>query len=126
MGLRETAEADMRMIIGDLDGFAWSATVIAPDESSASLNVLSNDVSAMIDPDTGLIVTGRTASASIPIADLTAAGLGLPTGIANATSKPWVVEFDDINGTSYTFKVASTQPDRSLGLVVCLLEEYTV
>tara|TARA_R100000388_G_scaffold63439_3_gene46356 strand:+ start:47 stop:226 length:180 start_codon:yes stop_codon:yes gene_type:complete len=51
-------------------------------------------------------------------------GLGLPKGIADTGSKPWVIQFDDIGGTPYKFKVSQSNPDRALGLVVCLLELY--
>lgn len=126
MGLRATAAADNKAIIGDLDDWGWPATVTDPDGVSASLSVLSNDISAAIDPETGMILSGRFASATLSIAALTDAGLGLPSGISDATSKPWVVTFDDVNGAGpYTFKVAATNPDRSLGCVVCQLEEYT-
>jgi len=126
MNLRLQAEIDLRAIIGDTaTGFGWAVTVTDPSETSVPLTALSNDISAVIDPDTGLVVSGREASVSIPIADLTAAGLGLPIGVADTASKPWLVGFDDINGNSYTFKVKSTLPDRAIGAIVCLLEEYS-
>jgi hypothetical protein len=51
--------------------------------------------------------------------------LTLPQGIASKTSKPWVVEFADINGGAYIFKVAKSNPDRGMGVVTLQLETYT-
>jgi len=84
-----------------------------------------NDIAQVIDPDTGQAVSGRLASVAIRIGALTAAGLSLPVGIVDAGSKPWVMEFNDINGNPFKFKVSQSNPDRALGLVACLLELYT-
>ena len=96
----------------------------AGDGAGAPLVGLSNDISQVIDPDTGQIVSGRLATVVLRTSSLIAAGLGQPVGVSDASSKPWVVGFDDINGTSYKFKVKESNPDRALGLVVCVLEAY--
>ncbi|MCP4566696.1 MAG: hypothetical protein GY841_03840 [FCB group bacterium] len=127
MGLRDLAALHNRAIIGNsTTGWGWPATVTDPNGTSVEMSVLSNDISATIDPETGLIVSARFASATISIAALTDAGLGLPSGISDPTAKPWIVAFNDVNGAGpYVFKVASSDPDRSIGCVVCQLEGYT-
>jgi hypothetical protein len=55
---------------------------------------------------------------------LYAAGFELPKGIADSGSKPWIVEFLDINGLSYKFKVSQSDPDRGMGIVTMTLEAY--
>lgn len=125
MGLRETAELDLGAILEDgVVGFGWPITVTNPAEVSASLTGFSNDISQLVDPDTGQVVSGRLASVALRLSSLTTAGLGLPTGVSDAAVKPWIVAFDDINGAPYTFKVLSADPDRTIGMVVCLLEAY--
>ena len=125
MGLRETAAADVGAILEDsVYGFGWPITVTDPDGNTAPLTGVSGDISQVIDPDTGIAVSGRLASAVLRISSLTAAGLGLPVGIADSAKKPWVVQFDDINGNAHTFKVQQSDPDRAVGVVVCLLEVY--
>lgn len=127
MGLRELAETDAGNILNDVTyGFGWSITVTDPDGASAVLTGFSNDISQLIDPDTGQAVSGRLATAAIHIQTLIDAGLSLPVGIVDLNSKPWVIEFNDINGNSYTFKVNESNPDRALGVVVCILETYKV
>jgi len=125
MGLREIAESDLGAILEDSAyGFGYPITVTDPAGTVKPFTGYSNDISQIIDPDTGQAVSGRLASAAIRISSLTAAGLTLPQGIADTSKKPWIIEFDDINGNAYKFKVSQSNPDRALGLVVCLLEFY--
>lgn len=124
MTLRAMAEADLGRILEGEIGFRWPITVTDPAGTSASLFGFSNDIGQMIDPDTGTAISGRSASAAIRIAHLAAAGLGLPVAISDSSKKPWIVQFADIGGTSWTFKVSSSMPDRALGIVTCTLEAY--
>lgn len=125
MGLRETAEADLAITLeDDVTGFGWDITVTDPNGTSAALKGQSDDIGQVIDPDTGMAVSGRLASVVLRISSLLAEGLTLPQGIADAAKKPWIVTFNDIGGTPYTFKVTQSNPDRALGIVVCLLELY--
>ena len=126
MGLRETAELDLGTIINDgQTGFGWPIAITDPTGFSAELSGFSNDIEQILDPDTGQAVTGRVATATIRITDLTTAGLGIPEAIADESKKPWIIEFDDINLNPYKFKVQKSLPDRALGLVVCVLELYS-
>lgn len=126
MSLRAIAESDLAFILEDAAyGFGYAITVIDPGGTSADLTGYSNDIAQLIDPDTGQAVSGRLASAVLRISSLTAAGLGLPQGIADTASKPWIVAFNDISGNPYTFKVSKSNPDRALGVVSCILEAYT-
>lgn len=125
MSLRALAESDLTTIVNDQsNGFGWPVTITDPAETSANLSGFSNDVSLAIDPETGQLISSRIVSVSLVISDLINAGLSLPRNVADSTSKPWIVIFDDINGNSYTFKVKESNPDRALGLVVLILERY--
>lgn len=126
MGLRELAEKDLGAILEDSTfGFGWPITLTDPSGlTDPNLVGFSDDISQMIDPDTGQLVSGRLASVALRISSLLAAGFALPRGVAEQTSKPWVVTFNDINGISHTFKVRDGDPDRALGIVVCILESY--
>lgn len=126
MGLRTVAEQDLGFILeGDDQGFRWPITVTDPDgNTSSGLFGFSDDISQVIDPDTGQAVSGRLASVSLRVSSLMVQGLGLPQAIADASKKPWIIDFDDINGNPFTFKVQESNPDRALGIVICLLELY--
>lgn len=125
MSLRIQAEMDLGKILEDeTTGFGWTIFVTDPDGLSDMFTGFSTDIAHAIDPDTGVLVSGRTASVAIRISLLTAKGFGLPEGISDTSRKPWIVDFNDINGTNYRFKVASSNPDRALGIVTCTLETY--
>lgn len=125
MSLRSIAEQDLGLILEDaVTGFGYSITVTDPAGLVRQLTGFSDDIAQIIDPDTGQAVSGRLASVALRISSITAAGLGLPRGIADAGIKPWLIEFDDINGNSFKFKVSQSNPDRALGLLVLLLELY--
>lgn len=125
MSLRQIAEADLGTILEDgVTGFGWPITITDPAGNAGTLTGFSDDIAQVIDPDTGMAVSGRLASVALRISSLALEGLTLPKGIADAGSKPWVIEFDDINGNAYKFKVSQSNPDRALGLVTCLLELY--
>ena len=127
-GLRAIAEQDLGNILEDSDyGFGWSIAVTAPDGvKDDTLIGFSNDIAQIIDPDTGQAVSGRLASAALRMSSLQTAfpTQGLPKGVADENKKPWIVEFNDINGSAYKFKVQESSPDRALGMVICILEEY--
>ena len=127
MGIRELAEADNRIILNDSTfGFGYSIVLTDPAGTIAPLTGFSNDISQVIDPDTGVAVSGRLATAALNINDIIAGGVTLPKGVADAGSKPWLITFSDINGNINTFKVSKSDPDRAIGMLICTLEFYKV
>lgn len=126
MSLRTIAAADARLILEDAAGFAWPITVTSPAGVTAVLRGFTKDISQMIDPETGMLVASRSASVTLPIAALAAAGLPLPVGVPSKASKPWVIQFADTAGMIHTFIVAESRPDLTAGVVVCILEAYAL
>jgi hypothetical protein len=126
MGLRAENEAALEETLEDTDLWGWPVTITDPSGLSASLTGQSGDVAQIIDPQTGDVISGRLAHCALRMSSLTAAGFTtVPRSIANSSSKPWIVVFDDINGTEYTFKVRQSNPDRTMGIVTLVLESYT-
>ena len=125
MSLRELAEADLGTILEDgTTGFGWPITLTDPTGKVGSFTGFSDDIAQVIDPDTGQAVSGRLASVALRISTIYAKGFELPRAIADSNSKPWIVQFDDINGNAYKFKIAQSNPDRAIGMLVCVLELY--
>lgn len=124
MSLREQAALDARGIVEDPSGFGTLVSVTNPAGVTASVMGLTRDIAATIDPGTGLVVTGRSASVTLSLATLGTAGLGVPRNIPDRDKRPWVITFTDALGTLHTFKVAEAMPDYGIGLVVCKLEAY--
>lgn len=107
----------------DVGGFSWAITITDPSLTVGSLKGLSSDISSLIDPDTGVSITGRYATCAVSYQALRAAGFATnPKGIVNSSTKPWKVTFNDIEGTSYTFKVVRAEPDRAIGCIAMTLE----
>ncbi len=126
MNLRQQAEADLAFILEDnATGFGWPITVTDPNGMSKGMTGSSNDISQVVDPETGQVVSGRSASVALRTASLFEVGFNaLPVGVTDKSSKPWLIAFDDINGSPHTFKVIQSNPDRALGLITCILEGY--
>ena len=150
MSLRMLAESDLGFILEDaVTGFGWPITLTNPDGATISMTGFSNDIAQVIDPDTGQAVSGRSANCSLRMSSIRELGgnlvtecgetlaqcgetsmqsgnvpFGLPRGIADSDSKPWIATFLDIGGLPHTFKIIQSNPDRALGVLSCLLEIY--
>lgn len=125
MSLRDRAIADTARIIGDAEGSGQTTTLTSPSGVTHPVVGWTNDISQVVDPQTGMAVSGRTATVVYPFSSLSDAGFDeIPQGIESTGSKPWVVVFDDARGVPGTYKIASSDPDRTLGVVVCFLEVY--
>ena len=126
MTLREVFEQDLETILEDQELSAgWPIQVTNPAGFSETLSGFASDIAQLIDPDTGQAVSGRLAAVSLRISSLIAAGFtSLPEGIMDSAAKPWVIVFNDINGNEHAFKISQSNPDRTIGIVTCLLELY--
>ncbi len=124
MSLRTQAEADLASTLEAPGDFGFPFTLTAPDgTTSPDLLGQTGDIGTLIDPDTGLAVSGRHAHLTVRISSLVAAGFtDLPRGIADLTSDPWVVTFDDLAANTQLWKVEQSMPDRTLGVVAMVLE----
>jgi hypothetical protein len=125
VNLRAQAALDLVAILSDEGGgFAWPIDLTNPEGVTVALTGFSTDIGQTIDPETGQVVTGRRASVALSTSILEGLGIGIPRGISDSRSKPWVVRFPDIHGVAQTFKVQEAMPDRALGIVTCMLETY--
>lgn len=109
--------------------FGWPVILTNPEGETlggddSPLHAIVNDISSLIDPDTGDPVSGRLATATFRVSTLLERGFKIPKNISDKNSKPWLVAFTNVNGKAQTFKVSRTDPDRQPGAVVCYLELY--
>jgi hypothetical protein len=125
MGLRDQAAADNKAILEDKDfGFGWDIALTDPAETSEDFVGFSNEISQIIDPDTGQVISSKSASVAIHIASILEKFSGLPVGISDSSSKAWLVTFKNIGGISHTYKVEKSNPDEAIGMIVLILEAY--
>lgn len=125
MGFLETAAADLAGILSDdVGGFAVPIQIVDPNNNTATVNGIANEIGFKIDPETGVAVSGQKATVALSLRAIDAAGLGQPRGIAAGDKRPWSMTFQlPAMRDAQTFKVASTMPDQ-LGCLVCFLEIY--
>jgi len=126
IGLRQQAHEDAQTIMKEVGGAVWPCTITDPADTTKSFSCRSTDIHATVDPDTGTLITGARATVVVLISDLILSSFQSIKGVQDDDQHPWIVDVDDINGVSGKFKVAETYPDNTLGLMVCLLEVYTV
>lgn len=126
MSLLDIAHLDLIEIINDTETGGGLCTITSPSGESHEFMALSNDIHLSIDPGTGQYVTGRQSSVAVLISALMAVGFEGIRGIANKSSRPWVVDTVDVNGIPGRFKVSETNPDKSIGLSTLFLELYEV
>jgi hypothetical protein len=67
MSLRLQAASDIATILTDTDDFGWTTTVTDPNELSKPVIGFSNDIAQVIDPQTGLVVSGRVANQAVSL-----------------------------------------------------------
>lgn len=129
MSLRDIVEADLATMLENID-CGWNASIVLTDPAGVEKTLAgqSSDISQLIDPDTGTAVSGRLATVSLRISSILSStpgpALTLPRGIADTTGKPWLVAWTDTQGEAHTFKVAQSNPDRMLGVLILILENY--
>lgn len=121
MSLLSQAASDLQGIVENTGGFASPVTLTTPGKVAHSLVGTSADIGQTIDPETGVPVAGRRASVAFSWLTLHARGLD-PKGVEEGS--PWTVQFADVAGSSHTYKIVETIPDRTLGMLVCILEFY--
>lgn len=119
MDLHALASQDLAIT---LEGDGQTVTVTDPAGVSASIPAISNDISLLIDPETGVPVSGRNANVALRIETLRAHSLALPKGVEDAAAVPWLVVYTTVNGDEITTKVVESNPDRALGLITLSLE----
>lgn len=120
------AEADLAVLIESQSDFGWPVSITSPDGVTVSVSALSNDISLIIDPGTGLPVTGRNATATFRMSTLATLNFPIPYGIEDGKKKPFLVTANDITGKQYVFKIKASRPDRTIGCVSCILEFWKV
>lgn len=124
MSLFERAARDFRRIVEGPAGFRRRIELTNPAGQTVTLFGLFNRVGSAIDPETAMLVQGQRASVCLSLRTLDELGVGQPKGVASKTSRPWVVEFEDVRGRSHRYKVTATMPDDTLGGIICELESY--
>ena len=132
MGLRAQAAADAKAILNDAtSGAGWTVDLYDPAAPTVAVSFVgfTGDIAFTLDPDTDDFVSARRATCALSLTDVEAAITAgtlteIPRHIPDTAGRPWIVEFDGLDGVTYTFKVAQSMPDRTVNLLVLDLEVY--
>lgn len=119
MDLHQIAEDDLAVT---LEGDGQTITLTDPTGATADLQSISNDISLLIDPETGIPVSGRNVNLALRISSVRAAGFELPKGIEEGAVVPWLVDYTTVNGNQIKAKVMASNPDRAIGIITLRLE----
>jgi len=120
MSLVAQAEADLSLTLEATTDFGEAFTLTDPADAVGNLIGQFSKISQVIDPDTGVQVSGNFIQATARISSIIAEGLAVPVvGIEDDAKKPWRVI-----KAGTTFKVFLTQPDEKLGILSMILEPY--
>ncbi|OHB71357.1 MAG: hypothetical protein A2V70_04325 [Planctomycetes bacterium RBG_13_63_9] len=126
MSLGSEMLAIVRSIVENTDAFSVPITCMDELGVTAVVNGLVNETALMIDPDTGVSVAGKQASAVVSRAAIVDSGLTYPRAIADLTSKAWLVAWTGSDSAVRTFKVIEVAPDENpaIDLLTLKLETY--
>lgn len=121
MSILDRAKADIKKITGNSNEFARVMTFVAPDESTITTKGLHSKHHVGIDNE-GNLVNSKTAYVSVSEENLT----GYP--VRNAAGEVYLkfhkVTVKDSTGTEKTYQISEWFPDETIGLIVCILQDY--
>jgi len=117
------ARADLGVTLEGATEFGQSIVLTDPTgfTSVAPLLGQAQDIGRILDPETGVFVSGRFASVTLRLSTLTAVSgyASFPIGVPEKTSLPWTVSV-----AGELWHVLHTIPDRTLDVLVCILGFY--
>jgi hypothetical protein len=115
---------DIARITQNTKEFASVVKLTSPAGVTRDVAAITNEVWQGLDPNSGNIVNGASASVAISLDALTKAGLGIPQNDHDRKAKPWRVELTLADGVARTYKITESRRDMTLGLIWYVLEHY--
>lgn len=114
MSLRDQALADAQFALENASDFGQDINLIAPDGTVTPMRGYTGDITELIEPDSGQIVTGRSIHVMLFINSLPPGPR--PVGIQDLNGIPWRVSFPNISSKVVkSYGVRATQPDDAMG-----------
>ena len=95
---------------------------IDPSDTVYNIKGFSIDTNVWVDPQTEQLVSKNQVSITINRSELPLDNQ--PEVIHEEDEIPWRVRFPDDLGVEHTYKVFNILPERTLGMLTCLLELY--
>lgn len=125
MSLTETAREVLGPIFNDSKTGGDDCTITTPaGVVSDPFKVIGSDIHKFIDPDTGMMVSGRKVHVTLLLEELRDAGLDGIEAVADPSARPWLFTVANAAGEEETFKVSETNPDDTGGMINIFGEAY--
>ena len=124
MSLLDTIREDMRRIVPDTDEYGVELTLVAPDTTTLVLSGLHTKHSITFDTE-GNLVSGRNIHVAITEADLVENSYPYRNSNGDVDLYRHKVTAKDSTGLDKTYVIAEFFPDEKLGLIVCILSDFT-
>lgn len=118
MSLLDTIKADIESITSNSNDFGVSITIISPTNVSTTLTGIHTKHHLGIDTD-GNMVNSKKASIAFSEKFLSCRNSNEEVSLTN-----YRVEVKDSTGIAKNYIVQQWFPDETIGLIVCILEDY--
>lgn len=125
MGLIEQAKEDIEEITSDLEGFGVEMVLTAPTGEVLPITGLHTKHHLAIDQETMKQVNSKNAHISVSEQFLIDAGYPYRNADNEVYLQGHLVTVNDSTGNSCVYVIREWFPDRTIGLIVCILGDYS-
>jgi len=123
MSLLDIIQQDIADITSNANEFGRSCLFTAPDESTATVVVLHSKHRISVDGD-GVPVNSKNSHISVSEQLLTALDYPVRDDNGEVNLSGHTVAIKDSTGTTMNYLISEWFPDETIGLIVCILQDY--
>lgn len=136
MGLLDQARLDTQRYTQDLEGFAVDIQIFSPGETTfdetfdktfgimAEIKGLHTKHHMDMNPETGERTNSKNAHVSFTEEQLTAMDYPIRNAAGEVELKDHLIKVKDSTGELIPYTIRNFYPDETLGLIVCILQDY--
>ncbi len=123
MSLIAQAQADIKQITSNLDEFAVDIKLINTLNENIEIQGLHTKIHLGVDTD-GNMVNAKKAHISFSEDNVLALGFSIRNIKGEVDLKKWKADLKDSTGIVKNYSIQQWFPDETIGLIVCILEDY--
>lgn len=123
MSLIAQAQADIKQITSNSDEFAVDIKLINTSNENIEIQGLHTKIHLGVDTD-GNMVNAKKAHISFSEDNVLALGYSIRNAKGEVDLKKWKADVKDSTGVVKNYSIQQWFPDETIGLVVCILEDY--
>ncbi len=123
MSLLDQIQRDIKTITSNNSEFARSIVFTSPDLVSVSINALHTKIRLAVDTD-GNVVSSKKSHISFSEESLTELSYPVRNGNNEVDLYGHIVEVSDSTGQQKKYIIREWFPDETIGLIVCILDDF--